>query len=131
MEPTLFSGESLLVNTFIYKFVRPVKGDIIAFQNSEKQYIIKRVAASSGDIIELQHNNLYINNEYEIGGYINDKNKQIFLQKNRFSPLIVPNGKVFVLGDNRSCSIDSRKVGFISMSNVIGRVVLPPSKHVY
>lgn len=114
MEPHLRSGERLLGNKFIYRFEKPVRGDIIVFRfpADPRKIFIKRIIALPGEIIEIRSGKVFINNK-EI--------KEPYLSCNAhgdFPPQKVPEGCVFVLGDNRDESNDSRFWGDLPIKNI-------------
>jgi len=142
MEPTLMVGDHILVNKFIYgikipflqKTIIPVsqpeRGDVIVFiyPEDESKDFIKRIIGLPGDKIEVMDNNIYIN-----GNLYDDKhayfsstgNSQTFSAgEQRFSICTVPEGKLFVMGDNRDHSYDSRFWGFVPMNSVKGKAFI-------
>lgn len=121
------SGDSML-NTYqngqklICKVTKNVeKGDVIVFEATEETYgnsdnlIIKRVIATEGDIVECDKGVVYVNDIAIDDSYAKGKT-------NDFNKQEVDEGCVFVLGDNRENSVDSRDVGDISLKDVIGKV---------
>jgi signal peptidase I len=126
MEPTFFDNDRIIIgkNTSIERF------DIIVFAapNSD-DYYIKRVIGLPGDKIEMKNDVLYINGKKYDEPYLNKvKNHtagnitEDFTLKELTGELVVPNNSLFVLGDNRLVSYDSRRFGFISFDSVIGEV---------
>ena len=118
MEPTLHDGERLFVNKFIYRFHPPERGDIIVFSprgDSDKKYI-KRVIGLPGDTIEIREGKTFINGEPIKEEYINE-----FMNGN-FGSYKVPENSVFVMGDNRNHSADSRYpsiVGYVEYDSIV------------
>jgi signal peptidase I len=119
MMPTLENHERLLVNKFIYTFDEPKKGEIIVFRYPRdlSRDFIKRVIATGGDTIEIRRGTLYINGDRKEESYILER------PKGSYNKVIVPEGHVFVMGDNRNNSEDSRypDVGFVPMQLVKGK----------
>ena len=131
MQDTLQENEVMLVDRLAYALKGPVRGDIVVcyypddyYENRGKSYHtrVKRVVAIAGDTIEAYDGTLYVN------GIAQD---EPFLTPERIGsmtiePQTVPEGSVFVLGDNREVSIDSRDpyVGPVPLSRVIGKVRL-------
>ncbi len=120
MFPTLQDHERLIVSKVTYYLSEPEKGDIIVFNFSPRRDFIKRVVALEGDVVELVGGCLFINNECVNEPFI--ENHSI----TDFGPLVVPPGHAFVLGDNRSNSMDSRDsaVGCVSLEKVKGKAFL-------
>ena len=126
MRPTLQDGEYILVNKLAYKFSEPQRGDIIVFVfpvNPEED-LIKRIIGIPGDTVSIQDGVLTVNGAVVDEPYIN-------------APPVyngtwqVPEGNLFVLGDNRNDSRDSHQWGLLPMENVIGRSVMiywPPEE---
>ncbi|WP_226038059.1 signal peptidase I [Aquibacillus saliphilus] len=129
MEPTLNDGNLLMVNKLIYDIQSINRFDVIVFHASEEEDYVKRVIGEPGDRIEYRNDQLYINNEQVGQSYLEP------FRKNDGEPLTedftleqvtgekkVPEGKLFVLGDNRRESLDSRYFGFVDATSVVGKV---------
>lgn len=124
MEPTLVTGNFVLGNRLAYIHGQPQRGDIITFNSKEyNKILVKRVIGVSGDIVEIKNNSVYINGEKNNEPYANGDTKTLVEGRNRFE---VPDGCVFVMGDNREHSSDSRKFEnpYIPYSDIISRVFL-------
>jgi signal peptidase I len=152
MEPTLIQGDRVLVNKIPYYFHDPRRGDIIVFSNPnpeatpdrgfvggffhwlfqglgfqqpENEDFIKRVVGLPGDVVEGMHGSVYVN-----GVKLNEPYLTQHTQP--FPATTVPAGKLFVMGDNRGNSLDSRfGLGFVPIDNVIGKAfvkIWPPSR---
>lgn len=121
MEPTYHEGNILLVDKVFYKRGTPSYNDIVVVSHDidyEDQQIIKRIIGLPGDHLEMTDNQLYRNGELLEEDYINGS----MIDNEDFS-YDIPEGKVFVMGDNRNNSIDSRMIGYIDFDNeVVGRV---------
>ena len=118
MSNTLQSGE-LVVSVKGAKFET---GDIIAFYYNNN-ILVKRVIANSGDWVDIDlEGNVYVNQQKIEEPYIEDK---AFGEPDIDFPYQVPDERVFVLGDNRSVSIDSRHtaVGCVTSEQIVGRIV--------
>lgn len=130
MEPTLAEGQRLLVDKITYRLRPPERGEIIVFHYpaDPKRKFIKRVIGLPGDVVQIYGHRLYLNgkpiDEPYIAGPIFDS----------FGPMTVPEGHVFVLGDNRNNSDDSRfpDVGPVPLDMIVGvaRVVYWPLTHI-
>lgn len=120
MEPTLSANSWIIINRLAYKFSNPNPGDIIIFTTSEfnATYMIKRVIAIEKDIIEIINGKVYVNDILLQEKYVQN-NFNVNFEKR-----IIPTNSVFVLGDNRSISKDSRykDIGFINIKNIIGKI---------
>ena len=122
MLPTYHEGNIVLVDKVFYKHSKPQRNDIIVVDykdiNSKETSLIKRVIGISGDHIEITDNKLYLNGKLLEEDYINDAMINV-----EDMVVDVPKGKVFVMGDNRNISLDSRKLGYFDFEeDVIGKV---------
>ncbi len=119
MEPTLQNAERLFVRKFFYK---PDNEDIVIVKSdSIGKYIVKRVIATEGQTlnIDAQTGNVYVDGEVLNEPYIAEKLYSAGTA-NEF-PLTIPKDHVFVMGDNRNNSLDSRSIGVVNESDVIGK----------
>ncbi len=114
MEPNLYTGERLLGNKLIYRMDGIHRGDIVVFRPPHRPDtpFIKRVIGLPGEILEIRHNQVYIN-----GRCLSEPYLQISWHDNR-SAERTPPGMVFVMGDNRDNSSDSRSWGDLPLGNV-------------
>ncbi|MDI3327135.1 MAG: signal peptidase I [Alicyclobacillaceae bacterium] len=119
MEPTLHNGERLVVDKIIYHFKKPNYGDVVIFRypSDPRQDFVKRVIGLPGDRIEIRNGVVYRNGQVLQEPYIAEAPKA------SFGPAVVPPDHVFVMGDNRNHSKDSRdpSVGMVPFANLIGR----------
>jgi len=115
MLQTLQIGDHILVNKFIYYFKEPERGDIIVFKypKDPDRDFIKRVIGLPGEVIEIKNQQVYINDQPLEEPYIihTDSESRIISPRDNIKPLGVPLGCVFVMGDNRDSSMDSRYWG--------------------
>ncbi len=129
METTLYTGEWLFLEKVTYHFDAPEEGDIIVcyfdegkknpffdFVNSRKNYV-KRVIGVSGDTVEIREGVTYVNGEAIDEPYLHEP------EVGTFEPTVVAEDSVFVMGDNRNNSFDSRFIGSIPYDRIRGRVV--------
>jgi signal peptidase I len=119
MEPTLQSGEFVLVNKLAYRIGDIHRGDIIVFhypQDPSQDYI-KRIIGVAGDVVDIHDQNVYVNNQALLEPYI-------MAEPNYVGTWTVPPNDLFVLGDNRNESSDSHAWGFVPDANVVGRALV-------
>lgn len=126
MEPTLVSGEYVVVDRVSYRLGSPQRGDIIIFHyplNPKEEYI-KRVIGLPGDEVEVKNNAVYVNGQLLDESYLK-------ITTDYAGTWRVPESRLFVLGDNRNNSSDSHDWGTVPMDYVVGKAILvywpPPS----
>jgi signal peptidase I len=142
MEPTLQIGDHILVNKFIYgvkipftsiqlfRLEEPQRGDVLVFiypLDPSKDFI-KRVVAVEGDTVKVVNKKLYINGievpdphaVYTEESALSGEGQK----RDNFGPVTVPKGALFVLGDNRDRSLDSRFWGFVPLEDVRGKAFI-------
>jgi signal peptidase I len=148
MQNTLLIGDYILVNKFIYgvkipftditviPVTEPKKGDIIVFKfpGDPSKDFIKRVVAVGGDTVEIREKQVYVNGKPEVNKHAIHDDPRIFdnphlyppemLKRDNMAPLKVPKGKLFVMGDNRDESNDSRFWGLVDVSAVRGKAFI-------
>jgi len=137
MKPTLLVGDRILVNKFIYgiripligkrafPLSAPQRGDVIVFifpQDRSKDFI-KRVIGLPGDKVEIRGREIYINDHLIVdpwGVYVPED----FIGSKNYGPEMVPPHSLFVMGDNRNNSQDSRYWGFVPLDDVLGKAFI-------
>ncbi|WFA07697.1 signal peptidase I [Tissierella sp. Yu-01] len=149
MEPTFKENDRVIINKFVYLIGEPLRGDIIILNKVndekgliinmfnegkdiianikyrftgeiEKNNLIKRVIGIEGDIIDIENGYILINGKQQEENYVSSLTEP----DTKFEyPIEVPTGKVFVLGDNRENSLDSRHLGFIDIEQIKGKAI--------
>lgn len=153
MEPTLVAGDVIAINKLayqikvppfsspLYRFSKPKRGDAVVFNSplNPNDFWIKRVIAVSGDEVEYRNKQFFVNGklykqfDHDVQGKMVTARENIDgyehsiqldnMQFNRPVKMTVPNGTVFVSGDNRDYSLDSRMIGAIPEDNIVGKAV--------
>ncbi|MCI6012795.1 MAG: signal peptidase I [Firmicutes bacterium] len=126
MEPTFYSGDYVFISKQAYKlFGEPERGDVIVFhtemkdENDHDKNLIKRIIGLPGDTVEIIGGYVYLNGQILDEPYLNEQGISGEMEK-----ITVPEGRLFVMGDNRGVSQDSRDVliGCIEEDSILGRV---------
>jgi signal peptidase I len=120
MEPTLLPHDRVLVSKFIYRFREPKRRDVIVLRyprNPERNYI-KRVVGLPGESVRIKNGILFVNGRRISEAYINGQ------PAGDYGPVTIPADSVFVLGDNRPNSEDSRAFGPLKRNLIVGQAVL-------
>ena len=122
MDDTLHNGNYLIVNKLAYKFGEPERGDIIVFDSGEEEHElwVNRVIGLPGDVIKTDGKTLYINDAKASEPYI----KKGTVAQGEMQTWTVPEGAIFVMGDNRNNSTDSRIIGCVEESTFLGKAVV-------
>lgn len=119
MQPTLHEGQFVLVNKLAYRLGEFQRGDVVVFhypRNPEEDYI-KRLIGLPGDVVSVENGYVVVNNQVLDEPYIAAPPQYA-------SSWTVPEGQLFVLGDNRNQSSDSHSWGFVPIENVVGRALI-------
>lgn len=126
MEPSLHNGQRLIVDKISYRFSGPQIGDIVVFRypTDMKRMFIKRLIGLPGDEILIENGSVYVNGHELEEDYINGPTTGAFTRN--YGPVLVPEGRYFMLGDNRRNSDDSRfpDVGFVPRENIVGKAIV-------
>jgi signal peptidase I len=119
MEPTLFTGEFVIVNKMAYKLGSEKIGDVIVFHppNNPTEEYIKRVIGLPGDHVVIKNEKVIINDQVLEEPYIN-------AAPGYETDIIVGENALYVLGDNRNNSSDSHSWGTVPLDNIIGKAVV-------
>lgn len=139
MIPTLLIGDHILVNKFIYgtpipfsdkkvlELTKPKRGDVIVFKYPEDpgRDFIKRVVGVEGDMVESKNKTVFVNGKMVMEPYVQHTDDSLRLggaePRDNFGPYLVPKNKIFVMGDNRDQSYDSRYWGYVDLSEIRGK----------
>ncbi len=142
MIPTLLIGDHILVNKLVYGVRNPItrsvwihgrmprRKEVIVFicPKEPKLDFIKRVIGLPGDRIEIRNKKVYLNGKLLNEPYVQHTDKHILpadvSPRDNYGPIIVPKDHLFVMGDNRDQSYDSRFWGFVPLRNVKGKAFL-------
>lgn len=120
MQHTYDPGDHLIENKWIYRVSSPESGEVVILQDPlEDRRLIKRVVGIAGDVIDMRDGKLVVNGQVQNEPYVWGKTEA----KGILLPFTVPEGEVFVIGDNREISIDSRAFGSVPIHLVEGKVV--------
>ena len=122
MEPALYNGQRIFINSFLYLISSPKAGDVIVFLpngNENTHYYVKRVVAGPGDSVAIRDGILYVNGEES--PWVEEKLAEAGIAAEEFT---VENGEYFCIGDNPGNSEDSRSanIGPVREEDIIGKV---------
>lgn len=120
MQPTLFAGDFVVVNKLAYSFGSPGRGDVIVFHfppNPAQDPYIKRIIGLPGENLRIEDGEVYIDGVRFLEPYLDVDT----LQGGKWD---IPEDAVFVMGDNRNNSSDSRSWGMVPNENIIGKALL-------
>ncbi len=127
MFPNFKDGDYIITDKVTYKVSEPQRGDIVVFKNpkDQSQDFIKRIIGIPGDVVKVQNGHIFLNGEELAEPFLSSAvitNAGFFMQEGQ--EVIVPDGHLLVIGDNRPNSSDSREWGFIKKQEIIGRVII-------
>lgn len=119
MEPTFHNHERIVVSRIDYVLGEPQRGDVIVFNHVEDTYLIKRIIGLPGERIDLKDGKVYVNDVWLEETYT----EGICVSRScKEKTWLLGDDEYFVLGDNRSSSMDSHNFGPIRMSQIVGKV---------
>jgi signal peptidase I len=120
MTPTLRPGDHVLVDKLAYRFGDPRRGDLVVFRPPVRGgLMLKRIVALGGDRVGVEDGVLHVNGQAIAEPFVDRR----LVDSVYFGPVRVPAGAVFVMGDRRSDSLDSRTYGSVPRAQILGRVV--------
>ncbi|ELK45251.1 signal peptidase I [Halobacillus sp. ACCC02827] len=129
MEPTLYDGNLLMVNKVVYDWSDVGRQQVIVFHANAEEDYVKRVIGVAGDEVAVRDDQLYINGKRMDEGYLDPLRPhdgmpftEDFTLEEVTGEKKVPDGHIFVMGDNRRDSLDSRYFGFVPVRQVVGKV---------
>jgi signal peptidase I len=121
MSPTLTGGDHLLIDKISARAHHPRRGDVVAFElPTTPGLLIKRVVAVAGDTVGIEDGVLVVDGRPIEEPFVDPAQ----MDSVYFGPVTVPDRTVFVMGDNRANSVDSRNLGPVPIGNVVGRALL-------
>ena len=128
MIPTLDIGDHILVNKFLYDFTTPQRGDVIVFKypQDESRDFIKRVIGLPDDTLEIRGRQVFINGKPLSEPYAVYKGGPLgqAMEQEHFGPIVIPPHRLFMMGDNRDSSMDSRVWGYLDENKVEGKAFI-------
>ena len=119
MSPTLMDGDFVIYNRMVSEYEQ---GDIVSIRVASGDYYVKRIIAREGDIVDVRDGSVFVNDvelneKWAYGDTFEESGSIIY-------PYTVRKGNVFVLGDNRTVSMDSRLFGEVNLRQIRGRIIL-------
>ncbi len=127
MEPNYYDHEYLIIDEISYRFGEPQRGDVVVFRSpfESGQYFIKRVIGLPGDKIKIESGKITVYNETKPQGQVLEEEYLLPATKTLGDVDVkLDAAEYFLLGDNRSASLDSRAFGAVRRENIVGRTLL-------
>jgi len=115
MDPNLHDNQRLIIEKITYRFRPPTRGEIVVLRRPQPDPLIKRVVGLPGETVAIHDYQVYIDGKPLDEPYLTE------ITGGSMAPQIVPEDHVFVLGDNRDSSNDSRAFGMIPLEDIVGR----------
>lgn len=124
MEPNFYDHEYLIIDEVSYRIGNPERGDIIVFKypDDPKQYFIKRIIGLPNETVDVRNGNIYIYNDDYPEGMVLEEGYLEGVVTSGQNKIKLRSDEYYVLGDNRSSSLDSRSFGPVNKDYIIGRV---------
>ena len=124
MEPTYKNKQILFADKSAYEKESPKRGDIIIFytdyREGKESIFIKRVIGLGGETLEIKDGKVFIDKKELKEDYLKAKESTAAMGESKWK---IPNGSVFVMGDNRENSLDSRMIGTVEFTSIIGKIL--------
>ena len=120
MQSTLLDQDRMIVNKIDYKVTDPKRFDIVVFHAPEGKDYIKRVIGLPGETIEYKNDVLYVDGKAYNEPYLDHNKEEVTGPLTEDFTATVPDGEIFVMGDNRRNSKDSRHIGTVAFEKIIG-----------
>lgn len=126
MDPTLKTGDYLLIDRLSYRLHDPRRGDVIIFKAPPEpdKYFVKRIIGLPGETVHIEGSKVTITNSEYPKGMVLKESFIVHLSKDAPVNITVPENQYFVMGDNRAGSYDSRSWGALPKGNISGRALL-------
>ena len=134
MEPTLMAGQNIVVREFVSKNKMIKRGDIVVFPWSEdpSKLFVMRAIGLGGEKLEIKDKKVFINDRLLDEPYVEHRETTVMPavtgKRDNMSPIKIPEDSVFVMGDNRDRSFDSRFWGYVKLKDVAGLLVSPAAQ---
>jgi signal peptidase I len=124
MEPTLHDGQRVVINKLAYRMGEPHVGDIAMFYFPlrPERSLVQRIIATEGDQVRIVDGQVYRNNVLVNDSFV----RPDYRSHEDWGPQVIPEGYVFVMGDHRNNSSDSRHWGFVPKRYIVGRIAKAP-----
>lgn len=125
METTIMTGDMVFAEKISVRFQEPHAGDIVTFQdpNDEDRILIKRIIATGGQTIDIHDNKLFIDGVEQYESYTHGLPTNVLRSTKVSYPYKIPEDSIWVMGDNRTNSQDSRYFGAVPKDTIIGRAL--------
>ena len=130
MEPNFHDHEYLLIDEISYRLREPVRGEIVVFRfpMNTKEFFIKRIIGLPGETIALREGDIYIYNNDNLEGFLLDESSYLSVDIRTIpmgeSTIALSQDEYFLLGDNRTRSMDSRQFGSVKADLIVGRAII-------
>jgi signal peptidase I len=126
MDPTLHTGQYLIIDEISYRFSPPARGDVVVFRypDAERKFFIKRIIGLPGETVELAGTEIIIHNDAEPDGFPLTEHYRPSAFNHGASTKTLGENEYFMMGDNRGASFDSRAWGPLEKEFIVGRALV-------